>query len=65
MLLISGIIWGVAPSAIYIFRDSCGDGMIDKIGYTAIGDCFVPKYERINGDYIELGFDAHTWLSGR
>ena len=45
MLLISGVIMDAAPSAIYIFGDPCSDGMIDKIGYTAVGDCFVPMKE--------------------
>ena len=65
MLLISGVIFDVAPNAIYISRDSCGDSMIDKIGYTAVGDCFAPKYERINRNWIGLGLDIHTSVSGR
>ena len=60
MLLIIGVILGVAPRAICIFGHSCSDGMIDKVGYTTVGDCFAPKYERINMNYIGLEFDAHT-----
>lgn len=52
MVWLSGVILGVDTSAICIFRDSCGDGMIDKIGYTAVGDSFVTMYERINMNYI-------------
>ena len=48
MLLVTGVILGAATNTICIFRDSCGDGMIDKIGYTAVGDGFVPKYEIIS-----------------
>ena len=65
MLLISGVISGVATNTICILRDSFCDGMIDKIGYAAVGDSFVPKYERIDMNYMGLGFDAHTLLSGR
>ena len=43
MFLITGLILGVEPNAICMFRDSCGDGMIDKIGYTAVSDGFVPE----------------------
>ena len=64
MLSISRVIWHVDTNATCIFRDSCSDGMIDKIGYTAVSHSFVAKYARINRNYIG-GSDTHTLLSGR
>ena len=64
MLWISRVINDVDTGAICIFRDSSGDGMINKIGYTAVSDSFVAKYERIKMIYIG-GLDTHTLLSGR